>query len=70
MGIVLAYLCSAASVFCFYMLLRNNWVRDQRVKMIYRDMASFRNGPSYERMLWKFWVWDVKKFYPGLKGKA
>lgn len=43
-------------------LIRNDWVFRNRVKMVWDDFEGFKQLPSYEAMLFRFWVWDVKKF--------
>lgn len=46
-----------------YVLHRNNWVYNQRMRLIHEDWDSYQRLPSYDDMMKKFWIWDVKKFY-------
>ncbi len=52
--ILIAYL-----VFGIYMIIRNDWVYEQKIKLI--DEGKDKNYLSYDEMLKKFWVWDVEK---------
>jgi hypothetical protein len=44
--------------FCF----RNNWVYDKRTACIDNDFDKYKRLPSYEHMLYRFWIWDIDKF--------
>ena len=47
-------------VFDIYMIIRNDWVYEQRKKLI--DEGKDKNYLSYDEMLNKFWwVWDAEK---------
>ena len=53
--------------FSFYIMFRNDWVYRNRIRLINKcetleDFIAFRRLPSYSRMMWKFWVWDIEKF--------
>ena len=50
--------------FCLFLLFRNSWVCRVRVNMIYNDHDKYEELPSYDAMLWRFWIWDVNKFLP------
>lgn len=68
-------------VFFIYILIRNQFVYIERCRFInylYKeDPEGYAAGkrfhealPSYNEMLWKFWVWPMSKFYPEYrKGK-
>lgn len=66
--------------FIAYMLVRNNAVADARIvfiKFFYEeDHDGYAAGrrlheslPSYDEMLWKFWVWPLSKFYPAYRNR-
>ena len=47
-------------VFGIYMIVRNDWVYEQRIKLI--NEGKDKNYLSYDEMLNKFWwVWDAEK---------
>lgn len=67
-------------LFCFYMLIRNNLVHSCRGRFIAffydDDSDGYASGkrfheaiPSYDEMLWKFWVWPLSKFYPAYRNR-
>ena len=45
-----------------FMLFRNDWVYKVRTRILHEDMDRYMRLPSYEGMLYKFWVWDVERF--------
>lgn len=45
-----------------FILIRNEWVYKNRIKLINDDWESFKKLPSYDQMMFKFWVWDINKF--------
>lgn len=78
MGIMIIGL--VVMVFIAYMLVRNNAVADARIgfiKFFYEeDPDGYAAGkrfhealPSYDEMLWKFWVWPLSKFYPAYRNR-
>jgi hypothetical protein len=51
------------NVFMLHQIFRNYWVYRRRVEWIYHDLYDFNaKAPSYEYMLWHFWIWDMKQF--------
>ena len=54
-------------VFSFFMLIRNEWVRMYRNKIIDTQWANYRKLPSYETMLWEFWKWNYDDVLKGGK---
>ena len=73
-------LCIIVLVSCFYILVRNAAVLEARLKFIHyfhwRDPDGYASGntfndtiPSYNEMLWKFWVWPLSKFYPAYRNR-
>ena len=42
--------------------IRNNWVYNNRIKLISDDWETYQKLPSYDQMMFKFWVWDINKF--------
>lgn len=64
-GVLIAVLLA-----CAFMLRRNEWVCDVRIqelrKMpVERGLHEHDRLPSYDEMLFKFWIWDVEKFKTG-----
>lgn len=73
-------LCIIGLLFCFYMLARSQAIHDARIgfiKYFYEeDIDGYAAGkrfheslPSYDEMLWKFWVWPLSKFYPAYRNR-
>jgi len=67
--LVCAILAMAVALFFgMFMLLRNEWVCKVRLKCL--DDSKWTGGghdpydrlPSYDFMLYRFWVWDINKF--------
>lgn len=42
--------------------IRNKWVYKNRIKLIDDDWKAYKKLPSYNQMMFKFWVWDINKF--------
>lgn len=68
------------TVFFVYILIRNQLVYIVRagfIKYFYEeDPDGYAAGkrfhdalPSYDEMLWKFWVWPLSKFYPAYRNR-
>lgn len=55
---------------CVYFLIRNHWVFQFRREWIWKSdfidgkLYPYHTLPSYERMLYSFWVLDFNKFFP------
>lgn len=50
---------------CFgglFMLYRNEWLLDEKLRLIKRDFEKTKQLPDYNYMLKKFWIWDIEKF--------
>ena len=47
-----------------YMLFRNQWVYNQRIYLINTNFDLYLKLPTYDCMMFKFWVWNVDKFLP------
>jgi hypothetical protein len=46
-----------------HQMFRNVWVFNRRIEWINHDIWDFQaKAPSYEYMLWHFWIWDMKQF--------
>lgn len=67
-------------MFFAYMFIRNFAVADARIgfiKYFYEeDPDGYAAGkrfheslPSYDEMLWRFWVWPLSKFYPAYRNR-
>jgi hypothetical protein len=63
--LVLTGLSFGLAVASVVMLVRNNWVYRERVRLLWSDPAAYERLPSYNRMILRFWVWDVAKFCAG-----
>lgn len=68
------------TVFCVYILIRNQLVyiyRGRFIDFFYEeDPDGYASGrrfhdalPSYDEMFWKFWVWPLSKFYPAYRNR-
>jgi len=58
-------LTSISVIFIFitvFIWIRNNWVYKNRIKLIDDDWEAYKKLPSYDQMMFKFWVWDINKF--------
>lgn len=55
-------LVSIAYIPLFYMMVRNNWVCSELLRLIRDDLEKFNMMPSYDYIFYKFWVWDINKF--------
>ncbi len=42
--------------------IRNQWVYNTCVDMIDEDYEKYKLLPSYNYMLYRFWIWDVEVF--------
>lgn len=65
--IIMSAIMAAAvvSLACaLFMLQRNEWVYRVRSKMIDEDWATYQRLPTYDAMMSRFWVWDVRAFLP------
>lgn len=56
-------------IFTLFMLKRNDWVLAKRLGVlndpnlsIYKKLEQYERLISYDQMLWRFWVWDIRKF--------
>ena len=57
-------------VYLLYMLVRCWHVYDYRVNAIYdRDPNRYKNLPSYDYMLFRFWVYPLSRFERKTKRK-
>lgn len=50
------------------MMFRNAWVYKVRTRCLHlskwtgRGHDPYDRLPSYQAMLWRFWIWDINKF--------
>jgi hypothetical protein len=50
-------------IFVCHQIIRNQWVLHHRIEWARHDLYGFKaKAPSYEYMLWHFWIWDMKQF--------
>lgn len=48
-----------------FLFFRNQWVHGSRIAMIKSDFDAYSKGPSYDFMMFTFWIWDADwYFYP------
>lgn len=45
-------------------LIRNWWVFDVRMRLLHVNYGLYKKLPEYDAMMYRFWVWSVKKFLP------
>lgn len=57
---VLLIICAIGLVVCLYMFIRNHWVFRNRVRLI--GTPDYHRLPSYDYMMSRWWVWNIKKF--------
>lgn len=72
--------CLVVVVFLLYLLIRNHFIfliRGRFIDFFYEDDPDgYSSGkrfheeiPSYDEMLWKFWVWPLSKFYQAYRNR-
>lgn len=49
-------------IFNLFLLYRVERVYNYRTDLIWDDFETYNRLPSYEAMVWKFWIWDFDKF--------
>jgi hypothetical protein len=49
--------------FGLFILIRRDWVIRERMKIIEQAPFEIRYYESYWIMLFKFWVWDIDRFW-------
>lgn len=59
---IIIWICILLLVFANYMLIRNHFVCNFRLDMLKRGIPTYMGLPSYDSMLWRFWVWPLTKF--------
>lgn len=68
------------TAFFVYIMIRNQLVYIARGRFIdyfyTEDHDGYASGkrfhealPSYDEMMWKFWVWPLSKFYPAYRNR-
>jgi hypothetical protein len=43
------------------LLIRNEWVYRKRINLICTNFSEYKKLPSYDYMVWHFWIWDIEK---------
>jgi hypothetical protein len=61
MDIVL-YVMLASLAFVAMMVIRNYWVHKNIDHIIETNYEAFKKLPEYEYILFRFWIWNFKKF--------
>lgn len=46
----------------FGVIARINLIYNYRVELLYSDRNKYLLLPSYNEMMYKFWIWDFDKF--------
>lgn len=41
--------------------VRNLWVAKRRAELLQLGSLEYDRYLSYDQMMWRFWVWDIKK---------
>lgn len=52
-------------VYTVYMIIRNHWIYKQYCVWFIRDSyrrSEFDYNKQYDILLFKFWIWDLKKY--------
>ena len=49
------------AVGCVFMLYRNRWTCRELLAELDRNPIEFHKYWSYEKVLWRVWVWNIKK---------
>lgn len=68
--IVIFIFLGFAGVALILLVVRNDWVLNKRIAVLEASQwdgtqhVEFKSLPSYNFMLYHFWVWDVKRFLP------
>jgi hypothetical protein len=56
-----------AVVFCLFMMFRTHHIHKQRMAVLdnekpYLSLYNFERLQSFDYMMWRVWVWDIKHF--------
>ena len=51
-----------AGLACVYILIRNEYVYRYRTRLLIADFERYQRLPSYDRMVYRFWVWPLSRF--------
>lgn len=67
LGVFLVLL--VAGLLSLLMIVRINWVLHARLRVLDKQppeqaVIEYELLPSFDQMMWRFWIWDIKKFYP------
>ena len=57
-------LFGVVAVFLLLLLWRNTRVYRFRNELLWADWDRFQQLPSYDAMMWRFWVWPLRRFLP------
>jgi hypothetical protein len=49
------------ALFVIFLFIRNEWVFRKRIGLI-PNYLEYKKLPSYDYMMWHFWIWDIEKF--------
>ena len=65
LSIVFGFICVAVALIALFGVLpRNHWVLHERLRILRTDPEMYRKLPSYDSMVWRFWVWKIEDFIP------
>lgn len=66
---IILYLCAAGIGGTIFLLFRLNWTFEARMRILdepgkttSEQLAQYERLPDYNTMMWRVWVWDVRKF--------
>jgi len=50
------------AIIIFFFFIRNDWVHRKRTQLIHENFDEYKKLEPYNTMVFRFWVWDIKKF--------
>ena len=59
---IILLLSTIGLIFCFFMMYRNNLVYNKRVYLLNKDYYKFKKLCSYDKMMIRFWDFNVDNF--------
>jgi len=46
-----------------YIDIRINWIRKKRTEVMAKSIDRYLKLQNFHTMFFKFWIWDINKFY-------
>ena len=64
---IFTLICITWALFGVFILFRSSWVHKKRMEILdtkpyIKSLEEYSKLPSYDYMLYHFWIWDVEKF--------